>query len=150
LNLVIKRTNLLANCTIGHLWIDGVDTGLFTLEPTVRDVKIYGKTAIPYGTYQVVVDYSEHFLENLPHIMNVPNFVGVRIHPGNTDQDTEGCVLLGMTWDGGDFIGDSRKAFYSIFPKIQAAAEVTLDIIGPLTDIAEVASVDSSPAVAQT
>jgi hypothetical protein len=58
----------------------------------------------------------------LPEIHNVPNYTGVRIHPGNTDADTEGCILVGKT-KGRDFIGNSRAAFDKLFVRIQGAAQ---------------------------
>jgi hypothetical protein len=50
----------------------------------------------------------------------VPNFTGIRIHPGNVAADTEGCILVGQT-EGKDFIGNSRAAFKPLFAKLEAA-----------------------------
>src|SRR5262249_6892104 len=66
--------------------------------------------------------FSARFQRLLPELQDVPNFTGVRIHPGNTDADTEGCILVGQT-KATDFIGKSRAAFDVLFPKIQAAAQ---------------------------
>ena len=59
-------------------------------------------------------------------------FEGIRIHSGNTDVDTEGCLLVGTTWGGGDFIGNSVVAFNHLFPQLQAAIaageSVTIEI----------------------
>ena len=77
-------------CSIGEMLIDGVHE-CFTLEPVTRPPdaeKIFGKTAIPYGTYRVVVTFSEHFNRDLPLLVDVPNFEGVRIHPGNYASNT--------------------------------------------------------------
>lgn len=128
MKLLVKRVQSTDVCTIGYLYIDGVDSHLFTLEPAVREHKIPGTTAIPIGTYPVVVDFSDHFGELLPHVLNVPNFVGVRIHPGNTDKDTEGCILIGKDWSGGDFIGHSREAFKGLFDQIKAAGAVEIEV----------------------
>ena len=57
--------------------------------------KIYGETAIPAGTYKVILSYSNKFKRILPEILNVPHFLGIRIHKGNTEQDSAGCVILG-------------------------------------------------------
>jgi hypothetical protein len=78
---------------------------LFTLEDAVREVpgapvagwKKSGVTAIPTGRFRVIIDHSEHFQKDLPHILNVPGFEGVRIHSGNTIADTEGCPLVGYS-----------------------------------------------------
>lgn len=69
----------------------------YTLEDQVRpdNVKINGKTAIPAGIYNVSVTMSTRFKKELPLLANVPNFSGVRIHGGNTDADSIGCVLVG-------------------------------------------------------
>lgn len=94
------------------------------LEDRVRDIKVPGETAIPYGTYEVVVSFSNRFNMFLPLLLNVPNYEGVRIHPGNKAQDTEGCLLPG-TYDpkNPDFVSSSRSAFNLVFPKIKEASE---------------------------
>lgn len=131
MKLTVKRFSFGAHYTIGKLWIDGEVTDIYTLEDAIREAKIMGETAIPSGTYSVVVDYSEHFQKELPHVLDVPGFVGVRIHPGNTDKDTEGCILVGRTWRGDDFIGESKAAFEYLFPLIKDALEsgVTLEVV---------------------
>lgn len=58
----------------------------------------------------------------------MPNFTGVRIHAGNTSADTEGCILLGTTWSGKDFIGNSKIAFDAFFKKLQNAKQAILVI----------------------
>lgn len=92
----------------------------YTLEDQVRETKIYGETAIPAGTYKVIISFSNHFKRDLPLLVGVPNYEGVRIHPGNTAADTEGCLLVGMTRGVGS-VGSSRIAFDALFAKIQAA-----------------------------
>ena len=101
----VKRFEFKDTHTIGKLYIDGVYE-CYTLEDVVRNgSKVIGKTAIPTGEYKVIIDASVRFKQDMPHILDVPNFTGVRIHSGNTSAHTEGCILLGTTWSGGDFIG---------------------------------------------
>lgn len=84
--------------TIGRLYVDD-KYFCNTLEDTVRDLskekKIPGKTAIPYGEYKVVFNWSPKFGRNLPRLLNVPAFEGILIHSGNTANDSSGCILVG-------------------------------------------------------
>jgi hypothetical protein len=100
----------------------------FTLEDVERPVKIKGETAIPKGTYKVIINESNRFKRLLPLLLNVPDFEGVRIHSGNSNHDTEGCILVGQTRNK-NYIGQSRKAFEKLFKKMQSAKEITLTII---------------------
>jgi hypothetical protein len=124
--------------TLGQLLIDGVEE-CFVLEDKVREVpnepveswKIPHLTAIPYGVYKLIINHSQRFNRDLPLLLNVPGFSGVRIHPGNTSVDTEGCLVVGRR-RGEDFVGESRAAFGLLYPKIVAAInagdEVTVEI----------------------
>lgn len=115
-------------CTIGRLFINGEDT-CYTLEDVVRadGVKVYGETAIPEGTYKVIVNFSNRFQCLMPELLEVPNFEGIRIHPGNTDKDTHGCILLGSNSTGSS-ITESRKAFEPVFLKIKSAFDAGEEI----------------------
>lgn len=90
--------------TVGRLFVDG-KFFCNTLEDTVRDLsnekKVYGKTAIPYGEYKVVYNWSPKFGRNLPRLLNVPAFEGILIHPGNTADDSAGCILVGKNTEVG-------------------------------------------------
>lgn len=80
------------------------------------------ETAIPRGRYEVVIDYSNRFQRLMPHILNVPQFDGVRIHWGNYPVDTEGCPLIGLAYDAPSHsILQSKLAFGQFFPKLDAA-----------------------------
>jgi heme-degrading monooxygenase HmoA len=119
MNLMVWRRTFTPKSTIGDLFIDDQYFGL-TLEDTIRDKKIAGVTAIPYGVYEVIINFSNRFQRPMPLLLNVPGFLGIRIHAGNTDKDTEGCILVGFT-EKDDFIGNSKSAFNQLFSKIQKA-----------------------------
>lgn len=127
MEIQLTRQRFYQKDTIGRLVVDG-DDYCYTLEDRVRTLnsladKVAGETAIPWGRYQVVIDFSQRFQRKMPHILDVPFFDGIRIHPGNTDEDTEGCILLGMTFDPAitDFVGQSRVAFDEFFANLEQA-----------------------------
>ena len=97
--------------TVGRLYIDG-ELFCNTLEDKVADVnrngeidgterKVPGKTAIPYGTYKIFYGWSPRFGRNLPRLLNVTAFDGILIHPGNTAEDSAGCILVGRNTEVG-------------------------------------------------
>ena len=125
MELKLNRIFLGSSATIGELLVN--DKHLCdTLEDRVRPEgeKVYGKTAIPEGTYEMVLSYSPRFKKILPEILNVPNFTGIRIHCGNSSADSSGCVLVG-TWDGEkeDWVSDSKMAFNELMSSLQKAAD---------------------------
>jgi hypothetical protein len=121
MELQVKRMEFSEESTIGELWVNGVFE-CYTLEDKVRPVKIAGKTAIPLGRYEVIINFSQRFQKQLPLLLNVPNYEGVRIHSGNTAANTEGCILVGETKTE-NFVGESRWAFNRLFEKLKAASE---------------------------
>lgn len=123
MELKLNRIFFGSSATIGKLLVN--DKHLCdTLEDRVRPEgeKVYGKTAIPEGTYEVKLTHSPRFKKILPEILNVPNFSGIRIHTGNSSKDTEGCILVG-TWDGEkeDWVGNSRIAFDELMALLEEA-----------------------------
>ena len=118
MELTLKRIALRSEYTIGKLYVDGKYV-CDTIEDTVRDldkdgkfangeVKIPGKTAIPYGRYEITMKVKSPKYSNfskyswakkydgyLPRLLNVPHFDGVLIHVGNSALDSEACVLVG-------------------------------------------------------
>lgn len=123
MELTLNRIFLGSSATIGELLVN--DKHLCdTLEDRVRPEgeKVYGKTAIPEGTYEVKLTHSPRFKKILPEVLNVPNFSGIRIHTGNSSKDTEGCILVG-TWDGEkeDWVGNSRIAFDELMTLLEEA-----------------------------
>jgi hypothetical protein len=108
--------------TFGVLFVDG-RFECFTIEDQVRSgPKVPGKTAIPAGRYQVVVTPSARFQRRLPLLVDVPGFSGIRIHPGNTINDTDGCLLPGTRIERTALaVRESRVAFQRLFAKLEAA-----------------------------
>lgn len=98
MNLLLNRKYLKETYTIGTLTIDGTYF-CDTLEDRVRDLtreaKIAGKTAIPEGEYEIIINISPRFRRKLPRLLSVPGFSGILIHRGNTAEDTAGCILVG-------------------------------------------------------
>ena len=124
MKMTVRRYEYGDHYTVSKMYINDSETfECYVLEDKVREpgVKVQNETAIPAGTYTVIMDYSNHFLKTLPHILDVPMFEGVRIHSGNTVDDTEGCLLVGKVWGGGDTIMQSRDAFNALLPKINEA-----------------------------
>lgn len=117
----LRLTRFIFNdqCTIGQLEIDD-RFECWTLEDVVRPAKIYAQTAIPTGRYQVAITRSQRFKRDLPLLLNVPNFAGIRIHAGNTAGHTEGCILVGQI-KGQYSIARSRAAFNELFAKMKRA-----------------------------
>lgn len=107
MKLLLKRDTAspAKDTTLGQLFVveDGMDPVFFcfTLEDEMRELgphgegKVFGATAIPAGTYEVVVTFSPKFKKQLPRLLNVPFFSGILMHSGNTDADTMGCILVG-------------------------------------------------------
>lgn len=115
----VERNICNASCTIGEMTVDQMFE-CYTLEDAIREEKIKGETAIPAGTYEVVITFSNRFQRDLPLLKEVPNFEGIRIHPGNTNADTEGCILVGRNHTD-KTVTESRAAFNTLFAKIQQA-----------------------------
>src|SRR3972149_7264908 len=100
ISLKLERKILNEKNTIGELYWEG-EMECNTLEDTDRflenqqNEKVDKQSAIPRGSFRVIIDKSERFKREMPHLLNVPRFTGVRIHKGNTEEDTEGCILVG-------------------------------------------------------
>jgi hypothetical protein len=121
MEIIVNRHTFTDKSTIGDFMVDG-ERFCYSLEDMVREpgVKVAGQTAIPEGKYRVIIDQSARFNRAMPHILDVENFEGVRIHNGNRPEDTEGCILLGFTKDT-DFVGQSVSAFNKFFDLLYLA-----------------------------
>ena len=136
MKLLLERTTYTDKSTIGKLYINGVFQ-CFTLEDKDRNLeqqgeKVYGETAIPRGKYDVVITYSKRFRTELPLLVDVPQFEGIRIHPGNFSGDTEGCILVG-SGTAPDRLFNSRAAFNALFQRLEVAyakgEEITIEVM---------------------
>jgi hypothetical protein len=135
MELKLLRFDSGLNDTLGILFMDGKFAG-FTLEDEHREIKVQGETRIPAGTYDIKYTYSPKYKKLMLEVMNVPNFSGIRIHPGNTEQDTSGCILVGNICRHNPFgnsrIEESRLAYDRIASLIIHALgrkeNVTLEI----------------------
>ena len=122
--------------TEGKLYIDDVFE-CYTVEDEDRHleaggVKIPTVTAIPKGSYEVVLSMSPRFKRILPEVLNVPGFTGVRIHSGNSSKDSEGCILVGSSNDRNDddWVGGSKIALAQLITKLsQVKGVVVLDVV---------------------
>lgn len=134
MDIFLKREASTELSTIGELTIPDLGFRCWVLEDPVRPVKIATKTAIAEGRYEVIVNWSNRFKRNLPLLLNVPEFQGIRIHAGNTADDTEGCLLVGHTRKRTDFIGRSKAAFdvlNDIITEALSEGKVFITILNP-------------------
>ena len=126
MKVLVKRIYKGDTYTIGRMFIDGQYV-CDTLEDPVRilneyEDKVYGKTAIPEGVYQVKLTYSPRFKKILPEILNVQFFSGIRIHAGNTAEDSEGCILVGENKVKGKVI-NSKKTLEKLMKILKSAQD---------------------------
>lgn len=145
MKLELKRFAKKPTYTIGRLYIDGVqfcntledtDRGLtqnMSLEE-IKNKKIYGKTAIPTGTYEITLNvvspkYSKSpFMQQyangarVPRLLKVPGYEGVLIHTGNTAADSAGCILVGINDKVGK-ITQSKETFKKLYKKLLTAKD---------------------------
>lgn len=131
MNIQLKRIAKRDVYTIGKLYINGEyfcdtiedkDRGLDQSMPVndIKKKKIYGQTAIPTGTYGLVIDYSSRFKKKMAHILNVPGYDGIRIHTGNTADDSLGCIIVGQNKVVGKVI-NSKVTYNKLFSILQEA-----------------------------
>lgn len=148
MKLLLKRIAKMEKYTIGKLYIDGKYFS-DTLEDTDRNltstmskdeiakVKVYGKTAIPTGTYVVDMNtvspkfgkrsWAQPYKGKVPRLQDVPGYEGVLIHPGNTADDTLGCILVGRNKVKGQVV-ESQDTFHSLMNILKGDNDITITI----------------------
>ncbi len=125
MKLLVKRYKKTEKSTLGKMYVDG-KFECHTLEDVVREsgIKVKGQTAIPEGTYTVLIGPSPAHNNRLyMRIQNVPLFSGILIHSGNTDKDTEGCILVGQKVVNDDYISGGSIALPLLFNKVKEAID---------------------------
>jgi len=131
MKLYLERTDFTDKSTIGSLYREILNPDKSTSmeficyiledkcrqefgQPFTKEMKVYGETAIPYGTYEVIINYSPAFKKDLPLLLNVPFYEGVRAHTGNHSGNSSGCLICG-TSKSKDWVSDSKTAFNKLF-----------------------------------
>lgn len=122
LTLVRNWSN--SEATIGKLYVNGV-FACYTLEDEFRVPKIHGETRIPPGVYPIGLHdspkFSKRYGHKMLHLQNVPGFEFILIHPGNSEKDTQGCLLVGKVVNG-TLLGQSRDAYNELYARVSPAA----------------------------
>ena len=126
MELMVNRDVFTEDSSLGQMFVND-EFECYTLEDKYREVegvpistwKVPGETAIPLGRYEVQLLLSPRFGYVTPHVLNVPGFTNIEIHPGNTNLDTEGCILVG-TQRNEDSVQNSRIAFTGLLAKLKA------------------------------
>lgn len=134
IHMLLMRDIITSKSTVGQLFIND-QFECFTLEDVDRhleaypDRKIKKETCIPRGFYKVVLSLSPKYKRVMPEVLYVPGFSGIRIHSGNTKEDTEGCILVGKTRKE-DYVGQSRLAYDALFQKLSLDpdTQITMEI----------------------
>jgi len=143
MKLLLKRKYKAATYTIGDLFVDG-RFFCHTIEDAVRSLpvrcpdtpagrscrcreKVYARTAIPAGTYKVTMAYSPRFKRVLPYLHDVPHFLGILIHSGNTEEDSAGCIIVGRNTVKGK-VTESRKTSDALNALLAKASDIEIEI----------------------
>ena len=144
MKLTLNRKFRGSTYTIGDLSING-KFFCNTIEDTVRKLpavcpntpngcsstckeKIYARTAIPAGTYKVTLQYSPKYKKKMPYLHDVPHFLGILIHSGNTEVDSAGCIIVGNNVVKGKVL-ESRATFQKLYSILESAADITIQIV---------------------
>lgn len=144
MELLLKRKFKGGNYTIGDLYVDG---RLFcnTIEDVTRPLparcpdtsrgesctckeKVYAMTAIPAGTYRITFEYSPKYKRRMPYLHDVPHFLGILIHWGNTEKDSAGCIIVGKNTVKGKVL-ESKATFQQLYALIEKEKEITIQIV---------------------
>lgn len=153
MKVLVKRIFSNNRYTIAHIYVDGVyvcdsiedtDRGWHSgmSDAYIRNNKVYGKSAIPIGTYDLTLNvvspkfvqkpyYKKFCKGRLPRILNVPGFDGILLHRGSTERDSYGCIILGYNKVKGQVVNSQEafEKFYKILDEANKRKEkITIEI----------------------
>ncbi|MDR1718089.1 MAG: DUF5675 family protein [Prevotella sp.] len=144
MKLLLKRKFKGETYTIGDLYIDGIFF-CHTIEDKVRVLlaicpdtpkwqpckckeKVYAQTAIPAGTYKITLERSPKFKRVLPLLHNVPHFLGILIHAGNTERNSAGCIIVGKNTTKGKVL-QSKETLEALMKRLENEKDISIEII---------------------
>ena len=143
MKLTLKRIFKGETYTIGKLYIDGeyfcdaIEDAVRVLPVTCPNTprgivcsckeKVYARTAIPSGTYKITMEQSPRFKRKLPYLHNVPHFIGILIHSGNTADHSEGCLIVGKNKVKGQVL-ESKITLEALVKRIEGQKDITIEI----------------------
>ncbi|NDW09931.1 DUF5675 family protein [Dysgonomonas sp. 520] len=144
MELLLKRKFKGETYTIGDLYVDGV---FFcnTIEDKVRNLpftcpntskwqsckckeKVYAQTAISAGIYKITLEKSQKFKRTLPLLHNVPHFLGILIHAGNTERDSAGCIIVGRNTVKGKVL-QSKDTLEALMKILEKEKNISIEIV---------------------
>ncbi len=135
MEIIVERFNSGSDDTLGRFYING-KLKCFTIEDEERAIKVKGETRIPAGIYKVGKRYSPKFSPAFGHEMlwvkDVPGFEYILIHTGNTEKDTDGCLIVGKrigSLNNKRAVLDSKQAYKEIYPLISEAIDRNEEVI---------------------
>lgn len=147
--ITVHRFDSKSDWTLSNFYFDKDLRGV-GIEDEYRAVKVKGETRIPEDIYELSLRHSPKFSEvfyrddegniieaklrttqdlvikyHTPHeliwVLNVPNFDFILWHWGNTDDNTDGCYLVGCYHgliNNQAAALDSKKKYKEIYPEI--------------------------------
>lgn len=136
MELLLQRNSHDDNSSLGSLSIDGRPE-CYVVEDEPRLKKVKGETRIPAGRYEIklkpasrfdarmTAKYGATWHRGMLWLQNVPGFEFILIHTGNTEKDTEGCLIVGRNkvpnGKGGGSVSGSAIAYEALYPKVRDA-----------------------------
>jgi len=130
LTLSLLRSTFGPKATLGALsWIRGGNSipDCVTLELPWRNNQ-QEVSCVPPGRYQVVIAPSVRFQRLMPRVLDVPGRSGILFHPGNTDKNTEGCILTASAVTGPDAVVDAAAAFEKFFARLSLVLALGFEV----------------------